>query len=220
MSIPADTTKPTDLQTYLQTALAEYDVAYDIALNELTAIVPPHNLKKAVKFLRDDKKCQFKLLMSITAADYPDRGERFDVVYHFLSMSLNQRIRVKVRLSDNQTIDSLTKHYLAAGWFEREVWDMFGISFKGNPDLRRILTDYGFDGHPLRKDFPLTGFVEMRYDQIEKRCVYEPVVLPQDFRTFDFLSPWEGMTKVMLPGDEKAGTPQDTKPKFMLGETS
>jgi NADH-quinone oxidoreductase subunit C len=208
----------TALQTYLQDKLAEHDVAYDIALGELTVIVPPGNLKKVAKFLRDDKKCQFKLLMAVTAADYPDRAERFDVIYPLLSIALNQRIRIKTRVADNQTVDSLVKLYQAAGWFEREVWDMFGISFKGNPDLRRILTDYGFDGHPLRKDFPMTGFVEMRYDETERRCIYEPVTLPQDFRTFDFLSPWEGMTKVMLPGDEKAGTAQDTKPKFMPGD--
>ncbi len=215
MTIATDKTKLADLQTYLEASLVEHDVTYDLVLGELTAIVPPHNLKKVIKFLRDDKKCQFKLLMSITAADYPDRGERFDVVYILLSMSLNQRIRIKVRLSDNQTIDSVTTYFLAAGWFEREVWDMYGISFKGNPDLRRILTDYGFDGHPLRKDFPMTGFVEMRYDETQRRCIYEPVTLQQDFRTFDFLSPWEGMTKVMLPGDEKAGTAHDTKQKYM-----
>jgi NADH-quinone oxidoreductase subunit C len=205
--------KLTALQTHLEAKLAEYDVYLDTNLGELVAIVPPHNVKKVIKFLRDDKKCQFKMLSSVTAADYPDHSERFEVVYNLLSLSLNHRIRVKAKLADNTPIDSVTSLYLAAGWFEREVWDMYGISFKGNPDLRRILTDYGFDGHPLRKDFPLTGFVEMRYDETEKRCIYEPVTLQQDFSTFDFLSPWEGMTSVMLPGDEKA-----VKPKFMPDE--
>lgn len=201
------------LQEHIATKLADQDVVVEIVANELVAIVPASSLKKTVKFLRDDKKCQFKLLMGITAADYPDRQARFDVVYMLLSMTLNNRIRLKVRLEDDKPIDSIVSYHAGAGWFEREVFDMYGISFKGNPDLRRILTDYGFDGHPLRKDFPMTGFVEMRYDEHEKRCVYEPVTLQQDFRTFDFLSPWDGMTTVQLPGDEKA-----VKPKFMPDE--
>ncbi|HEY1097079.1 MAG TPA: NADH-quinone oxidoreductase subunit C [Alphaproteobacteria bacterium] len=206
--------KLTELQTYLTTKLADQDVALEIITgDELVAYVPAASLKKTIKTLRDDKKCQFKMLMGVTAADYPDRDARFDVVYCLLSIAFNLRIRVKVKLQDDTAIDSIEPLFMAAGWFEREVWDMFGISFKGNPDLRRILTDYGFDGHPLRKDFPLTGFVEMRYDETEKRCIYEPVTLQQDFRNFDFLSPWEGMTTVQLPGDEKA-----VKPKFMPDE--
>jgi NADH-quinone oxidoreductase subunit C len=206
--------KHIELQTYLETKLAEQGLHLEIDAGELVAIVPATSLKKTAKFLRDDKKCQFKMLMTVTAADYPERAERFDVVYNLLSIAFNLRIRLKVRLADEKAIDSLVPLYQAAGWFEREVWDMYGISFKGNPDLRRILTDYGFDGHPLRKDFPMTGFVEMRYDETQKRCIYEPVTLQQDFRNFDFQSPWEGMTTVMLPGDEKAGS-SPHRPKFM-----
>lgn len=205
------------LKTFLTEKLADLNVVLELQRDELVAFVPAESLKKTVKILRDNKKCQFKQVMDITAVDYPDREARFDVVYHFLSVTLNQRIRVIVRLADDTPIDSLMPYYVGADWFEREVWDMFGISFKGHPDLRRILTDYGFDGHPLRKDFPMTGFVEMRYDETEKRCIYEPVTLQQDFRTFDFMSPWEGMTRVQLPGDEKAGN-RDHKPAFMPDE--
>lgn len=218
--IVTETVEPTalqKLQVHIADKLADQDVVLDIVDGELVATVPAASLKKTVKFLRDDKKCQFKLLMGVTAADYPDRQARFDVVYMLLSMTLNQRIRLKVPLEDDKPIDSVVSYHMGAGWFEREVFDMYGISFKGNPDLRRILTDYGFDGHPLRKDFPMTGFVEMRYDEHEKRCVYEPVTLQQDFRTFDFASPWDGMTTVQLPGDEKAG-PKSHKPKFMPDE--
>lgn len=183
--------------------------ANEVVDGEWTIVVARSDLHSVIKFLRDDKKCAFQQLIDITAADYPQRAERFEVVYHLLSLTHNHRIRVKTLTDENNTVDSVVDLYPCANWFEREVWDMYGILFQNHPDLRRILTDYGFDGHPLRKDFPLTGFVELRYDQEQKRCVYEPVKLTQDFRTFDFLSPWEGMTDVMLPGDEKA-----VKPKF------
>lgn len=185
----------------------------DIVLDELVLTTEKQNLYGLIKFLRDDFKCAFHLLVDITAADYPQRPDRFEVIYHFLSLTKNHRIRVKTTTDEDTAIDSIVELYPCANWFEREVWDMYGIYFDNHPDMRRILTDYGFEGHPLRKDFPLTGFVELRYDQQQKRCVYEPVKLTQDFRTFDFLSPWEGMTDVMLPGDEKA-----VKPKFMPGD--
>ena len=156
-------------------------------------------------FLRDDANCQFKLLMDVCGVDYPDRDERFDVVYNLLSLKLNQRVRVKVTTDEDTPVPSVTGVFRSANWYEREAWDLYGIFFSDHPDLRRILTDYGFEGHPLRKDFPLTGYVEVRYDDEQKRVVYEPVKLTQEFRTFDFLSPWEGMTRV-LPGDEKATT--------------
>jgi NADH-quinone oxidoreductase subunit C len=155
-------------------------------------------------FLRDDSNCQFKVLVDITAVDYPERDERFEVVYNLLSVALNQRIRIKVTTDETAPVPSVTSVFSTAGWFEREVWDLFGVLFTDHPDLRRLLTDYGFQGHPLRKDFPLTGYVELRYDTEQKRVVYEPVKLTQEFRTFDFISPWEGMTIDRLPGDEKA----------------
>jgi NADH-quinone oxidoreductase subunit C len=156
-----------------------------------------------LRFLRDDPKCRFSVLCDICGVDFPDRPLRFEVVYNLLSLSLNHRIRVKVETDDTAAVPSATGLFSSAGWLEREAWDMFGIVFSDNPDLRRILTDYGFEGHPLRKDFPLTGFVEVRYDDELKRVVYEPVRLTQEFRNFDFLSPWEG-TDYVLPGDEKA----------------
>lgn len=165
------------------------------------------NILNVLEFLKTDGACDFKVLVDITAADYPDRAERFEVVYHLLSLNQNQRVRVKISTDESTPVPSTVGIYSAAGWYERETWDMFGIYFSGNPDLRRILTDYGFEGHPLRKDFPLTGYVELRYDDELKRVVYEPVKLVQDFRTFDFESPWEGMTDVQLSGDEKAVKP-------------
>ena len=156
-----------------------------------------------MKFVRDDSNCLFKILIDITAVDFPERGERFEIVYNLLSLSHNQRIRVKVSADENTPVPSMVALFSAAGWFEREVWDMFGVFFTDHPDLRRMLTDYGFEGHPLRKDFPLTGYVEVRYDEEQKRVVYEPVTLTQDFRNFDFMSPWEG-AEYILPGDEKA----------------
>ncbi|HTV44531.1 MAG TPA: NADH-quinone oxidoreductase subunit C [Stellaceae bacterium] len=171
---------------------------------ELCVNVERTALAQVLRFLRDDAKCRFTVLCDICGVDFPDRPMRFEVVYNLLSMSLNQRIRVKVVTDENAPVPSATTLFSSAGWWEREAWDLYGILFADNPDLRRILTDYGFDGHPLRKDFPLTGYVELRYDEEQKRVVYEPVRLQQEFRSFDFLSPWEGMDKI-LPGDEKAG---------------
>ena len=160
-------------------------------------------LLKTMKLLRDNSKCQFSQLIDIFAVDYPEEVERFEVNYNLLSMKQNVRLRLKVTTDEDTAVASVAPLFSTAIWFEREVWDMNGVMFEGNPDLRRILTDYGFDGHPLRKDFPLTGYVEVRYDQEQKRVVYEPVSLPQEFRTFDYMSPWEG-TNYVLPGDEKA----------------
>jgi len=169
----------------------------------LTISTRPDGILRVLKYLRDDKECALEQLTDICGVDHPGREPRFDVVYHLLSVSRNQRVRVKVGVGEGDLVPSATGLYSAAGWFERETWDLFGIYFSDHPDLRRILTDYGFEGHPLRKDFPLTGFVELRYDDEQKRVVYEPVKLVQEFRRFDFLSPWEG-TQYVLPGDEKA----------------
>ena len=151
---------------------------------------------------------QYKVVSDVTAVDYPERPERFEVVYNLLSLSLNQRIRIKLRVDEEGVVPSACPVYSAANWFERKAWDLYGILFADHPDLRRLLTDYGFEGHPLRKDFPLTGHIELRYDEQQKRVVYDPVKLTQDFRSFDFLSPWEGMTRV-LPGGEKAEEAED-----------
>ncbi len=161
--------------------------------DQLVAIVDREDIAKLLVFLRDDVNCQFKQLMDICGVDYPERPQRFEVVYNLLSLVHNNRVTVKVMLDDNSSIPSVSKVFSSADWWEREIWDLFGIFFSGHPDLRRILTDYGFDGHPLRKDFPLTGYVEVRYDDAQKRVVYEPVKLTQEYRDFDFLSPWEGM---------------------------
>jgi NADH-quinone oxidoreductase subunit C len=155
-------------------------------------------------YLRDDPACQFKILVDVAGVDYPERGERFEVVYQLLSLRYNARVRVKVSTDDKTPVPSVASVFSSAGWFEREVWDMYGVYFSDHPDLRRILTDYGFDGHPQRKDFPLTGYVEVRYDVEQKRVVYEPVKLNQAYRSFDYLSPWEGPSGYVLPGDEKA----------------
>jgi len=158
---------------------------------------------RVLAFLRDDPTCLFEVLVDICGVDYPARPERFDVVYNLLSVKKNLRVRVKTTASEDTPVPSATGLFSAAGWFERETWDLYGIYFADHPDLRRLLTDYGFEGHPLRKDFPLTGYVEVRYDEEQKRVVYEPVKLKQEFRSFDFISPWEGMNHI-LPGDEKA----------------
>jgi len=175
----------------------------EIVLGELSVTVKASDIVTAARFLRDDPACQFVNIVDITAVDWPGREKRFDVVYHFLSPRLNARIRIKTELGEGETIASLCGVYKGAEWFEREAYDLYGVLFTGHPDLRRILTDYGFEGYPLRKDFPMTGFVEVRYDDEQKRVVYEPVRLNQEFRNFDFLSPWEG-TDYVLPGDEKA----------------
>jgi NADH-quinone oxidoreductase subunit C len=173
------------------------------AYGELSITVPATALPRVLKWLRDDPATMFKELVDVCGVDYPDREQRFDVVYHLLSMHHNQRLRVRVLTDEATPVPSVTGIFRSAGWFEREAWDMYGIMFADHPDLRRILTDYGFEGHPLRKDFPLTGYVEMRYDEEQGRVIYEPVKLRQDFRNFDFLSPWEGVQD-LLPGDEKA----------------
>ncbi len=172
---------------------------------ELTLVVAREAIIDVLKLLRDDARCRFEVLIDICGVDWPARANRFDVVYHLLSPRLNQRIRVKIETDEATPVASAISVFPAADWFEREAYDMFGILFSGHPDLRRLLTDYGFQGHPLRKDFPLTGFVEVRYDDEQKRVVYEPVKLVQEFRSFDFESPWEG-TNYVLPGDEKAKT--------------
>ena len=178
-------------------------VSADIAYGELTLYAGAENIVPVLTFLRDDAECRFISIIDVCGADYPSRPQRFDVVYHLLSPTKNTRIRVKIMTDEETPVPSVTGVYPGADWFEREAYDLYGILFSGHPDLRRLLTDYGFDGHPLRKDFPLTGFVEVRYDDEVKRVVYEPVELKQEFRSFDFLSPWEG-TDYVLPGDEKA----------------
>ncbi|MFI5002442.1 MAG: NADH-quinone oxidoreductase subunit C, partial [Reyranellales bacterium] len=172
--------------------------------------VPRESILEALAFLRDDPQCRFSVLCDICRVDYPDRPLRFVVVYNVLSTHHNLRVRVKLETDEEQAVSSAVSVFSAAGWWEREAWDLFGIYFSDHPDLRRILTDYGFDGHPLRKDFPLTGYVELRYDEDQKRVVYEPVKLKQEFRSFDFLSPWEGMDRI-LPGDEKASAEEAEK---------
>jgi NADH-quinone oxidoreductase subunit C len=176
---------------------------FDVAFDELTLHADAATIVATVEALRDDPKGRFINFIDLAGADYPAREKRFDVVYHFLSPHLNQRIRVKIQADEQTLAPSITGPFPGAVWFEREAYDLYGVLFSGHPDLRRILTDYGFDGHPLRKDFPLTGFHEVRYDDEQKRVVYEPVKLNQEFRNFDFLSPWEG-TDYVLPGDEKA----------------
>ncbi len=192
-----------ELGGYIRDTLGSSVEDMGVRLGELTITIRREDLLKVMKFLKDDANCQFLTLLDVCGVDYPDDEERFEIVYHMLSMTHNNRIRVKLRTDEDTPVDSLTSLFNAANWWEREVWDMFGVAFNDHPDLRRILSDYGFEGHPLRKDFPLTGYVEVRYDDEQKRIVYEPVKLTQEFRTFDFLSPWEGVQR-MLPGDEKA----------------
>ena len=177
-------------------------IATEVAFGELTVTVQLAHLEGFVEYLRDDAACRFTTLVDITAVDHPERDPRFDVVYHFLSMYQNTRIRVRVSVGEDDMVPSIVDLHMCANWQEREVFDMFGILFSGHPDLRRILTDYGFRGHPLRKDFPTTGYTEVRYDEAQKRVVYEPVSLVQEYRQFDFMSPWEG-AQYILPGDEK-----------------
>ena len=192
-----------DLEEYVSAQLGDKVLARDESRGELSLTVHRDNIVEVLKLLRDDVNTQFKLVMDICGVDYPESEERFCVVYNLLSLPHNLRLRIKVWTSEAVPVPSVTSVYSAANWWEREAWDLYGIYFTNHPDFRRILTDYGFEGHPLRKDFPLTGYVELRYDDEQKRVVYEPVKLTQDFRSFDFLSPWEGMPPV-LPGDEKA----------------
>jgi NADH-quinone oxidoreductase subunit C len=176
---------------------------HEVAHGELTLTAVAKDIVKVATFLRDDERCQFLSFVDITAIDWPSRERRFDVVYHLLSPKQNLRIRVKIEVDERTAVPSIIDVFPGANWFEREAYDLYGVLFSGHPDMRRLLTDYGFEGHPLRKDFPLTGFVEVRYDDEQKRVVYEPVQLTQEFRNFDFLSPWEG-PEYLLPGDEKA----------------
>lgn len=177
-----------------------------LRLGELSLTVQRSGLQKALLVLRDHPDLAFRQLVDLCGVDYPGRLDRFEVVYHLLSHRYNQRVRVRVAAAEGQLVPTASHLFKAANWYEREVWDLYGIGFEGHPDLRRLLTDYGFEGHPLRKDFPLTGFSEVRYDHEKERVVYDSVQLPQDYRQFDFESPWEGMTpdQVVLPGDEKA----------------
>jgi NADH-quinone oxidoreductase subunit C len=191
------------LGTGIVAALPGAALEANVAFGDLSLIVEAARVLDVLRHLRDDPSCRFVSFVDITAVDYPSREKRFDVVYHLLSPGLNQRVRVKAAVGEGEAVPSAVDLFPAANWFEREVYDLFGVLFSGHPDLRRILTDYGFEGHPLRKDFPMTGFVEVRFDDMQKRVVYEPVRLTQEYRRFDFLSPWEGVDYV-LPGDEKA----------------
>ncbi|WP_315923670.1 NADH-quinone oxidoreductase subunit C [Mesorhizobium sp. SP-1A] len=192
-----------DLAAHIAAKLGAVVTDSVLAYGELTITVEPADIVKVATFLRDDEKCRFVSIIDVCGADYPYRARRFDVLYHLLSPAQNLRVRIKVQADENTLVPSVTSVWPGADWFERETYDLYGVLFSGHPDLRRILTDYGFEGHPLRKDFPLTGFVEVRYDDEAKRVIYEPVELKQEFRNFDFLSPWEG-TDYVLPGDEKA----------------
>jgi NADH-quinone oxidoreductase subunit C len=193
-----------DLGDYVVSAVPELASAPVVANDELTISSDPASILRLLAFLRDDTECQFKQLVDLCAVDWPSRAPRFDVVYHLLSHRQNQRVRVKIRTDEDTPVPSACELFSAAAWYEREAWDLYGVFFADHPDLRRLLSDYGFEGHPLRKDFPLTGYVEVRYDEEQKRVVYEPVQLAQEFRNFDFLSPWEG-ARAVLSGDEKAG---------------
>jgi NADH-quinone oxidoreductase subunit C len=193
-----------ELGDYIGNAMS--DAVFDVRIDreELMVRVQRSHLLELLKFLRDDSNCQFRYLVDIAGVDYPSEDERFEVVYNLLSVKQNQRVRVKVTTDEETPVPTASALFSTANWYEREVWDLYGVLFSGHPDLRRILTDYGFEGHPMRKDFPLTGYVEVRYDDLQKRVVYEPVKLVQEFRSFDFMSPWEG-ARYVLPGDEKAG---------------
>jgi len=195
-----------DLGEFVKGSLSAYVLDVSVSRGELVIEVRRDEIVRVLTFLRDNHQCLFKQLVDLCGVDYPDRAERFDVVYNLLSLRHNQRVRVKLRTDEQVPVPSVARVFNAAAWYEREAWDLFGIYFSDHPDLRRLLTDYGFEGHPLRKDFPLTGYVEVRYDEVQKRVVYEPVKLNQNYRSFDFMSPWEGMTT--LPGDEKAEPPE------------
>ena len=194
----------TELEDHIKAQLGEAVIGTQIAFGELSVTVPCNQIVPTLKFLRDDAMCRFTQLIDLAGVDYPERKKRFDVVYHLLSMENNTRIRVKISVADGDTAPSAIPAFPNADWYEREVFDMYGVVFEGHSDMRRLLTDYGFEGHPLRKDFPLTGYVEVRWDDEQQRVVYEPVQLTQEYRNFDYLSPWQGGDYV-LPGDEKAG---------------
>lgn len=192
-----------ELGQHIAASLGDAVIETEVLFGELTLTVEREQIVAVASFLRNDAQCRFISFVDVCGVDYPARDDRFDVVYHFMSPHLNQRVRVKLTVDDITPVPSITGVFRGADWFEREAYDLYGILFSGHADLRRILTDYGFDGHPLRKDFPTTGFVEVRYDEERKRVVYEPVKLMQEYRSFDYLSPWEG-TDYVLPGDEKA----------------
>ena len=191
-----------ELGAHIEAKRPDCVLGWNLAHGELSVDVAPSGINGLVDFLKNDRDCRFSTLIDITGVDYPERPRRFDVVYHLLSMYQNHRIRLKAAIREDEMVPSITGVHPSANWFERETFDMFGIIFTGHPDLRRILTDYGFRGHPLRKDFPTTGYTEVRYDEAQKRVVYEPVSLVQEYRQFDFMSPWEG-AEYILPGDEK-----------------
>ena len=196
-------TEETDrLYVHLSSHIEETN-SLQIADDEIVISSATTSLLRLIQFLKEDQNCKFNILIDICGVDYPEKDKRFEIVYHFLSLSVNRRIRVKLMTDEGTKIPSIVDLFPSAGWYEREVYDLFGVIFSGNTDLRRLLTDYGFKGHPLRKDFPLTGYVEVRYDEEQKRVIYEPVKLTQEFRNFDFVSPWEGMNRI-LPGDERA----------------
>jgi NADH-quinone oxidoreductase subunit C len=192
-----------ELGEHITAELSTAVLSTDVVLNELIVEVRAESVDDVLMFLRNDSNCKFQVLCDVCGVDYPGRAKRFDVVYNLLSLKHNHRIIVKAQTDERTPVPSVVSIFPAANWFEREAWDMYGVMFAGHPDLRRMLTDYGFEGHPLRKDFPLTGYVELRYSEDEKRVMYEPVNLTQEFRKFDFESPWEG-TEYILPGDEKA----------------
>jgi len=196
-----------EFQDAVNAALGADLLASAVEHGQLIVTVPDERIVPVLIRLRDDPGFLFEQLIDVCGVDFPDRPQRFEVVYALLSVSLNRRLRIKVATDEDTPVPSAVPVYPSANWFERETWDMYGIFFSDHPDLRRILTDYGFDGHPMRKDFPLTGYVELRYDPDQRRVVYEPVKLAQDFRTFDFTSPWEAITEIQLPGDEKATKP-------------
>ncbi|ABI78040.1 NADH-quinone oxidoreductase, C subunit [Hyphomonas neptunium ATCC 15444] len=198
-----DTQALSDLAAHIEGRMPDAVRSWQIHVGELTLLAERDHIVPLLRFLRDDQQCNFETFIDVCGVDYPERSERFEVVYHLLSMRMNHRIRVRIRTDEETAVPSVVSLWPAANWFEREAFDMYGIQFADHPDLRRILTDYGFEGWPLRKDFPLTGHYEVRYDDLEKRVIYEPVKLAQEYRNFDFLSPWEGMTTV-IPGDEKA----------------
>jgi len=198
-----------DFGDYVAAALPRHVLSTEVVNDELVVHAGREGLLRVLTYLRDDQNSQFKQLMDVTAVDHPDREQRFDIVYNLLSPRQNQRIRVKLATDESTPVPTATGVFSSANWYEREVWDLFGVVFSEHPDLRRILTDYGFEGHPLRKDFPLTGYVEVRYDEDQKRVVYEPVKLQQEFRTFDFMSPWEGM---LQPRGEEPTIESDAAP--------
>ena len=200
-----------EIATKLVETFGDDYLSHQLWQEELTLVIQRESITKVLTYLRDHGDYLFKQLIDLCGVDYPEREQRFEVVYHLLSVKYNRRLRLKVYTDENSPVPSATAVYSAANWWEREAWDLFGIHFDGHPDLRRLLTDYGFEGHPLRKDFPLTGYVEVRYDDERKRVVYEDVQLPQAYRNFDFLSPWEGITP-LLPGDEKATGNREDKP--------